>query len=78
MASLSRLTTSVYGSSYAKSRQIYQQIILPAMTYAAQVWYSPKGTGIKARVKLKSLERIQNKCLRIITGAYKATAIQDL
>ena len=42
------------------------------------MWHSPKGTGIKDKIKLESLERIQNKCLRVITGGYKATAIQDL
>ena len=78
IASLTRLTTSVYGCSYSKSRQLYKQVVLPAISYATQIWHSPKGFGMKERIKLDALEKLQNKCLRIITGGYKATAIEDL
>jgi hypothetical protein len=45
------------------------------MSYAAVIWHNlvetPKGVAA-------ALQPIQNKCLRIVSGAYKATPVRDL
>ena len=51
----------------------------PALTYGAAIWHTPTksqsntGQGVAAK-----LGKIQNKCLRTVTGAYKATPTRTL
>ena len=47
------------------------------MIYGATVWHSPK-TSEKCTGPIAKLATLQNKCLRSITGAYKATNIEVL
>jgi len=48
------------------------------LIYAAPIWYSPPGTIEYRKIHSKKLKSIQNKGLRIITGAFKATNISVL
>jgi hypothetical protein len=49
------------------------------MTYRAAAWHtSIKSPNRKAQGIAAKLEHIQNKCLRIVTGAYRATLIYFL
>lgn len=75
---LSRLTSSTWGATLAKSRILYSSVIRPAITYAAAVWRSPKGTPQHSKTTDNKLNVIQNSCLRAVTGAYKATPIKVL
>ena len=69
---LTRLGASTWGASFMRSRQIYSAVIRPQLAYAAAVWHSP---WEKTSSKIKST---QNKCLRTIAGAFKATPIPTL
>jgi hypothetical protein len=51
---------------------------LPAITYGANVWYTPMGVQGARKGVIKKLQAIQGKYLRIITGAYRATATEAL
>jgi hypothetical protein len=49
------------------------------MTYRAAVWHtSTKSPNRKAQRMAAKLEHIQNKCLRIVAGAYRTTPICSL
>jgi len=48
------------------------------LIYATPIWYSPPGTIKYRKIYSKKLESIQNKDLRKITGAFKATSISVL
>lgn len=62
-----------YSKLSSKNKKIlYTAIIRPAITYAAPVWCSVPKTSI-----LK-LQRIQNKCLRLVLNADRYTKITDL
>ncbi len=49
------------------------------MAYRAAVWHTPaKGPNGKAQGVVAKLEKIQNKCLRVVAGAYRATPVHSL
>jgi hypothetical protein len=49
------------------------------MAYGAAAWHTPaKGPNGKVQGVAAKLERIQNKCLRVVAGAYRATPIRSL
>ena len=75
---LSTIAASTWGATLGKTRQIYNATVRPGLTYAASIWYNPKGTSEYRKTHHRKLETIQNKCLRIVTGAFKATNIQIL
>jgi hypothetical protein len=69
---LSRITASTWGAGMEKARLLYTAVVRPAIMYGVQSWH----TGIdgrKAKARIQELEKIQNKCLRRVTGAYKRT-----
>lgn len=70
---LTLLKASTWGASFARARHIYTAVIRPALTFGAPVWYDPEGSKDHRKGILKRMEKIQNKCLRIVTGAYRAT-----
>jgi len=64
---LSRIAASTWGPCMRKTRLIYAAVIRPAMVYGVQLWYiGPDGKEAKANIR--KLEKVQNKCLRRITG----------
>ena len=56
-----------------RSRLLYMATVRPAMLYGAQVWGVRDNGGAPAKNLLKPLQKIQNQCLRRITGAYRRT-----
>lgn len=51
----------------------------PAMTYCSAVWHAPAELkGLPKKTVEKKLSVVQNKCLRMVSGAYKATHLQAL
>ena len=72
LAAFNRISASTWGASLIKSRLIYSAVIRPTISYAAGTWYSPKGTPEHKKTVDKTLETIQNKALRTVTGAYRA------
>ncbi len=81
---LLRTTASTWGATFASARQIYSAVIRPALTYGSAVWHLPPSSeqGAAASHTAKGiaakLTGVQNRCLRVVSGAYKATPIAAL
>ena len=75
---LTRLVNSTWGASFARARHIYTAVVRPKITYGCSIWHSPEGTPGYTKSKISKLEKVQNQCLRRITGAYKTTNIRVL
>ncbi|KAI0993360.1 hypothetical protein K3495_g14823, partial [Podosphaera aphanis] len=69
-----RLVKSTWGPIFLSSRRLYTAIVRPSIAYAAPIWF-PKA---KPSTLVTKLEKIQSKCLRAISGAYKAAPIHLL
>jgi len=53
-------------------------VVRPAMTYAAEIWHSPKGMLGARKANVTALETVQNGGLGTVLGAFKATSTQVL
>ena len=78
MASITRLTKSTWGATFAKARQIYAAVVRPVLAYGCPVWFSLGDERANRNKLIYPLQTVQNKCLRTITGAYKTTNVQVL
>ena len=74
---LSKITSSTWGATFARARRVYTAVVRPAMTYESTVWHTPKDLKGSKAIERK-LTIIQNRCLRTIAGAYRATPISVL
>ena len=74
---LTKISTSTWGATLLKARQVYTAVVRPAMTYGSTIWHMPKEIQ-KSNVITNKLAVIQNKRLRNIAGAFKATPIAVL
>ena len=74
---LTKISTSTWGASFAKARQVYTAVVRPAMTYGSTVWHTPREIK-KNKATTSKLSVMQNKCLRTVTGAFKATPVEVL
>jgi len=72
---LHRITTSTWGATFKRAKLVYIAVVRPAITYAAPIWFSPAGAEATKNNLIDKLDKIQNRCLRTIAGAYKATPI---
>lgn len=71
---LTKVAASTWGATLNKAKQVYTAVIRPAMTYGAPAWHlSKEPSGEKSVGPVAQLATLQNKCLKAITGAYKAT-----
>ncbi len=61
---------------FIRSRLIYSSVVGPQLAYGASSWHSPTVSRVKG-VTAK-LQLIQNKCLRIVAGIYRAILIAIL
>ena len=81
---LFRLTASTWGATFARVRQIYSAVIKPSLAYGSAVWLLPTDEKEQTRRRsqpkgpAREMRKIQNRCLRAITGAYRATPIPVL
>jgi Reverse transcriptase (RNA-dependent DNA polymerase)/Endonuclease-reverse transcriptase len=78
MYALTRTTASTWGATLPKARQLYTAVIRSAIGYASPIWYTTGRQPGKKSNQTNRLTTHQNKALRIITGAYKATRIRQL
>src|SRR6266480_2176867 len=69
---LSRIAASTWGPCLIRTRLLYTAIVRPAIVYGAHAWHTGQN-GKPLKANLQQLEKIQNKCLRRITGGYKRT-----
>lgn len=59
-----------WGPSFLEARGIYLQGIRPIMTYGLAAWHTP---GDKPQGPARALRGLQANCLRVVTGAFRAT-----
>ena len=75
LGGLTRIASSTWGATFSRARLIYSRVIRVGMSYAAPVWHR---FGDKESRVAKELQKVQNKALRTVLGAYKATPISSL
>jgi hypothetical protein len=78
IASITRLTKSTYGATFAKARQIYAAVVRPVFVYGCPIWFSLGDERANRNRLIYLLQIVQNKCLRTITSAYKTTNVRVL
>jgi len=71
---ISILGNSIRGLDFMNWWQVYNTLIIPTLTYGAQVWYM----GIQQKCLLDHLQIAQNKGIRKITGVFHTTPIEPL
>ena len=71
LSSLSRTSYSTWGFPLLTARLIFTAILRSILSYAVGIWYSP----LRKASNISSLMTFQNKCLRLIGGAFKATPV---
>jgi hypothetical protein len=74
---LTRITAATWGASFSRARQVYSAVVRPALAYGAGIWHIP-GKSNSAKGLAAKLQPVQNKCLRVVAGAYKATPVRAL
>ena len=72
-AAASWITASTWGPSFRRTRLLYTAVVRPTMLYGAQIWGIGPSGNFLAKGSLAPLVKLQNQCLRRITGAYKRT-----
>ena len=75
---MSRVVGSTWGPSFNKSRLLYTAVVRPTMTYGCKIWASGEKGGPPPASLLQPLVKLQNKCLRRVTGAYKRAPVKTL
>jgi hypothetical protein len=69
MLAFSKLAASAWGISVLRARQVYAVVICSVLAYGAFNWHK---IGKNLKNLSKALIPTQNKCLQIMSGAYKA------
>jgi hypothetical protein len=67
---------STWGASFTRARLLYNSTVRPVITYKAAAWHTPERSG-KGLV-VQAIQKVQNKRLQAIAGAYHATPIREL
>jgi hypothetical protein len=78
LSALKTLTGSTWGASLEAGLRVYTAAARPALLYGCSAWYAPKDTPEYRKGVARKLQAIQGRCLRAISGAYKATATEAL
>jgi hypothetical protein len=74
LRALARVVGSTWGLDFEKTRLLYNATVRSAFSHGAQVWaLGDQGQGNPAKTT-KPLVQVQHKSLRLVTGAFKATA----
>jgi hypothetical protein len=69
----------IINPNFLRARQVYSAVVRPALAYGAAIWHSPtKDSNRKAQGLAAKLQSTQNKCLRVVAGAYRATPTRTL
>ena len=69
LSSLSRTSYSTWGFPVHTSHLVYTAILRSLLSYAVGIWFNP----LRKSSNISSLVSFQNRCLRLIGGAFKAT-----
>jgi len=68
------LGNSIHRLDFLNWHKVYNALIIPTLTYGAQVWY----TGINQKGLICQLQIAQNEGIRKITGVFKITLVEPL
>jgi hypothetical protein len=71
---ISILGNSIRGLDFMNWRRVYNALVIPTLTYGAQVWY----TGVQQKCLLNRLQITQNEGIRKMTGVFRTTPIEPL
>jgi ribonuclease HI len=69
---------STWGITLQQGIKLYKTVLLPKLTYASSVWFRPNpeyGNKVNSRKITKILEATQKEALRVLTGAWRTTAL---
>ena len=69
---MKKLAGSDWGANHSILKKTYTSYIRPTLEYGATVW------GTAAKSNFRKMDKVQNLCLRIITGAMKTTPIKAM
>ena len=73
---LTKINTFIWETTLARAKIVYSAVIRPAIIYEFIVWQTHKeNSNVITLTTQKTLNRIQNKYLRIIAEAYKIILI---
>jgi hypothetical protein len=75
---VSRLAAKTWGPSLPKTRQLYTAIVRSVIAYGASAFHKPTPAAGQPAGPARDLQTAQNSCLRVVTGAYRATPIPCL
>jgi hypothetical protein len=75
---LTRIGASAWGCRLRSAREVYTKVIRSALAYGASAFHTPTPLGGRPKGAAKSLNSVQTKCLRTVTGAYRATPARSL
>ena len=75
---LSRIAAKTWGPALAKAREVYIKCIRSAIAYGASSFHKPTPIEGEPQGIARDLQKAQNRSLRIVAGAYKATPIRSL
>jgi hypothetical protein len=75
---LTRITAKTWGPSLAQAREIYTKCIRSAIAYGASSAHTPTPPQGQPQGIAKGLAKAQNRSLRVVTGAYRATPTYTL
>jgi hypothetical protein len=75
---LSRLTASTWSASLLILRLLYTAVMRPAITTSCPTWWAPPSSQFFPKGLRDKLQRVENRCLRTFSGAYKATPVRSL
>jgi hypothetical protein len=70
---LARLATSTWGPSTRNTRLLYIATVRPILLYSSHEWSIRIANGTLPKSRIDPIAKVQNKCLRRITGGYKRT-----
>ena len=78
LKALQRISAATWGTTFAKTRLLYTAVIWPTLTYGCKTWAQGEKGKPPPKTLLAPLQKVQNQCLRVISGAYKRTSIRLL
>lgn len=70
---IARLATSTWGPSVRNTRLLYMATVRPVLLHGSYEWSMRIADGTLPASRVDPLAKVQNKCLRRITGGYKRT-----
>jgi hypothetical protein len=75
---LTRLAAKTWGFSLNRAREVYTKVIRAAIAHGSSAYHQCTEKGGKPHGIARELAKEQARCLRTVTGTYKATSVRQL